>query len=255
MDCERVREPRFSVVTCMFYERSDTAGRVGLVGLSLFAAIEERTIERIWFDSRQARCSDQTCRLGSARTNRKSGTTRCRAQEDDVESHQGHARYRQRLDGHDSQRMLERCQRDGSTRRLCSSTMGTLTSSTQSCQCSRSLIHHTARFGLPRWCDQPFKKPLSILFFVALDTSLCNAGQAIAFRVPFWWAYSGCCVPRSYYTARVTHIASVMWRIQISRHSTPDARHVHSAKYVPQKSVRPHDTPHQFWFRCVCGHR
>ena len=29
----------------MFYELSDTAGRVGLVGLSLFAAIEEHTLE------------------------------------------------------------------------------------------------------------------------------------------------------------------------------------------------------------------
>ena len=29
---------------------------------------------------------------------------------DDVESHQGHARFRQRIDGHDSQRMRERRQ-------------------------------------------------------------------------------------------------------------------------------------------------
>ena len=53
-------------------------------------------------------CSDQTCWIGSTRTNRKSGTTRCHAQKDDVESHQGHTRYRQRMDGHDSQRILER---------------------------------------------------------------------------------------------------------------------------------------------------
>ena len=33
--------------------------------------------------------------------NRKSVTTRCHAQEDDVESHQGHARSRQRIDEHD----------------------------------------------------------------------------------------------------------------------------------------------------------
>ena len=31
-------------------------------------------------------------------------------EKDDVESHQGHARLRQRIDGHDSQRMLERRQ-------------------------------------------------------------------------------------------------------------------------------------------------
>ena len=69
-------------------------------------------------------CGDQTCRFGSARTHRKSRMTRCDAPEDDVESHQGHGRFRQRIDGHDSQRMLERRQRDDSIQRFCSSTMG-----------------------------------------------------------------------------------------------------------------------------------
>ena len=49
------------------------AGRVGPAGLSLFAAIEER----IRFNSCQEWRGFQTCRFGSARTNRKSGTTRC----------------------------------------------------------------------------------------------------------------------------------------------------------------------------------
>ena len=66
------------------YELSYMAGYVGLVGLSLFAAMEEHTIEAIWFDSCRERCSD--CPFGSARANRKSGTTRCHAQEDYVES-------------------------------------------------------------------------------------------------------------------------------------------------------------------------
>ena len=57
------------------------------------------------------------------------GTTTRHAQEDDVESHQGHARLEQRIDGHASQRMFERRQRDGSTLRICSGTVGTLTSS------------------------------------------------------------------------------------------------------------------------------
>ena len=52
--------------------------------------------------------------------------------------HQGHALLRQRIDGHDSQRMLERRQREDSTWRCCPGTMGTLTSSTQSC-------HHGSR--------------------------------------------------------------------------------------------------------------
>ena len=84
------------------YELSYMAGHVGLLGLSLFAAIEEHTMQRIWLDSCQEWRDDQTCRFGTARTNRKSGTTRCcHAQEND-------ARFRQRIDGHDSQRMLER---------------------------------------------------------------------------------------------------------------------------------------------------
>ena len=44
-----------------------------------------------WFDSCQERCGDQTCWIRSARTDWKSRTTRCHAQEKDVESHQGHA--------------------------------------------------------------------------------------------------------------------------------------------------------------------
>ena len=39
MHCEGVREPRFSIVTCMSY----MAGRVGPAGLNLFAATEEHT--------------------------------------------------------------------------------------------------------------------------------------------------------------------------------------------------------------------
>ena len=31
--------------------------------------------------------------------------------------------------------------------------------------CQGSQIHQHARLGLPQWCDQQFKKPLSILFF------------------------------------------------------------------------------------------
>ena len=54
-------------------------------------------------DTRQEGCGDQTRRIGSTRTNRKSGTTVCHAQKDDVESHQGHVRFRQRIEGHDSQ--------------------------------------------------------------------------------------------------------------------------------------------------------
>ena len=83
----------------------------------------------MWFESCQERCGDQTCWIGSTRTNRKSRTTWCHAQEDDVESHQGHVPFRQRIDGYDSQRMLESRQRDDSTRRFCCGTMGTLTSS------------------------------------------------------------------------------------------------------------------------------
>ena len=87
------------------------AGRVGPAGLNFFAATEKHTNRGV-FGSTFAKngVADQTCRFGSARTNRKSGTTRCHAQEDDVESHQGHARFRQRIDGNDSQRMLDRRQ-------------------------------------------------------------------------------------------------------------------------------------------------
>ena len=59
-----------------------------------------------------------------------------------------------------------------------------------------SRMHQTARLGLPRWCGQQFKKPRSNVFFVALHSSLWNAWQANAFRVSFWWAYSGCCTPQ-----------------------------------------------------------
>ena len=53
--------------------------------------------------------------------------------------------------------------------------------------CRGSHMHQNTRLGLPQWCDQQFKKKTrSILFFVVLDTSLCNAWQANAFRVSFW---------------------------------------------------------------------
>ena len=71
--------------------------------------------------------------LEGAGTNHESRTTRCHAQEDDVESHQRHAHLRQRIDGHDSQRMFQRRQRDDPAWRFRSSTVGTSTSSTQSC--------------------------------------------------------------------------------------------------------------------------
>ena len=67
------------------------AGRVGPAGLNLFAATEEHTID-VYF----VRLSPRTAW--------------CHVQEDDVESHQGHARFRRRIDGYDSQRMLERRQ-------------------------------------------------------------------------------------------------------------------------------------------------
>ena len=67
-------------------ELSYMAGRVGLVGLGLFAVI----------DLAKNGVVIRPAGLGS-RTNWKSRTTRCHAQEDDVESHQGHARFRQRI--------------------------------------------------------------------------------------------------------------------------------------------------------------
>ena len=87
--------------------------------------------------------------------------------------------------------------------------------------CKGSQIHRTALAGLPQWCDQQFKKNQSILFFAALHTSLCNARQANA----FWGPLGG-------RTAGVAYIAATRQgntyskcdlRIQIPRHSTPDA--------------------------------
>ena len=100
--------PRASVLRrhVHVYELSSMAGRVGPAGLSLFAVPRNTHQRRIRFNSCQGWRSDQTCRFGSARTIRKSGTTRCHAQEDDVESHQGHARFRQRIDGYDYKRMF-----------------------------------------------------------------------------------------------------------------------------------------------------
>ena len=40
-------------------------------------------------------------------------------------------------------------------------------------ECTESHTHQNARIWL-QWCDQKFKKPRSILFFVVLHTSLCN---------------------------------------------------------------------------------
>ena len=88
------------------YEHSYMAGRVGLAGLNLFAE------ECIRFDPYQERCGDQTCWFGSAGIHRKSGMRRRHAQEDDVECHQAHARFRQRIDGYECQRKFERRQRD-----------------------------------------------------------------------------------------------------------------------------------------------
>ena len=52
-------------------------------------------------------------------------------------------------------------------------------------RCRDPQIHQTARLGLPQWCGQQSRKPRSILFFVALHTSLCNAWKASACRVSF----------------------------------------------------------------------
>ena len=67
-----------SVVTCMSTSIRAWLDALGRLASNLFAAIEGHTTEAYW-DSCQEWCSDQTRRIGSTRTNRKSGTTRCHA--------------------------------------------------------------------------------------------------------------------------------------------------------------------------------
>ena len=131
MDCERVREPRFPVVTRMF-----TSFRTRLDAMGSWHELvrcDRGTHNRGVFGSTLAK-NGVAIRPAGLEAPEQIGRVERRGamlKKDDVESHQGHARFSQKIDGHDSQRMLERRQRDGSTRRICSRTVGALTSSTQ----------------------------------------------------------------------------------------------------------------------------
>ena len=120
---------------------------------------------------------------------------------------------------------------------------------------------------VPQWFDQQFKKPKSNLFFVALDTSLCNAWQANAFQVSFWWPYIGCCVPRSFtyrfpdtahqmhdtYTAQSTFHRRVLNRVI---HRTITNSHAFSVNYYALRSSLLHFLLPSLPFSsrvCVCS--
>ena len=85
MNREEIREPRFSIIACMFASFRHGWTRWARWPELVRCDRENTQQRRIRFDSCQERCGDQTCWTGSARTNWKSRTTRCHAQEDDVE--------------------------------------------------------------------------------------------------------------------------------------------------------------------------
>ena len=82
-------------------------------------------------------------------------------------------------------------------------------------------IHQTACLGLPQWCDQQLRKPRSILFFVASIHLFATLGKQVHFGLHFAGRTASVLrTPQLH--GRVTHIASVMLRTQVPRHSTPD---------------------------------
>ena len=76
--------------------------------LAQTCAIRPRNAQqrRIQFNPHRVLCDDQTCWIGNTRTNQQSGTTRWHSQEDDDESQQGYAWFRQSTGGIDSRRTL-----------------------------------------------------------------------------------------------------------------------------------------------------
>ena len=59
--------------------------------------------------------------------------------------------------------------------------------------------------------DPQSKKTLSILLFVALHTPLCNAWQANAFRVSFWWRTACVAYPAATWHGK-TYRCGAIWR-------------------------------------------
>ena len=80
-ESENLGSPIVTRMSTSFRTRLDASGWLALACSQRSRNTQRR---RIWFDSCQERCGDQTCRIGSTGTHRKSGTTRRRAQEDDV---------------------------------------------------------------------------------------------------------------------------------------------------------------------------
>ena len=103
--------------------------------------------------------------------------------------------------------------------------------------CKGSQIHQTARLGLPQWCDQQFKKNHGQFCFSWPSIHLfATLGKQLHFG--------------SLFGGRPAGVAYPVATRQGNTKSKCDVAHTDSPK-----SARPHDTPHQFWFRCVffCG--
>ena len=90
------------------YEHSHMVGRVELAGLNL-SRCDRGTHDWSVFGSTLTKNGVAIRPAGLVEAPEQIGR-RCHAQKDDVESHQGYARVRQRTEGHDSQRMLEHFQ-------------------------------------------------------------------------------------------------------------------------------------------------
>ena len=79
---------------------------------------------------------------------------------------------------------------------VCVSTHRIINSDADLCMCNRSQLHQNACLGLPPKVRPAVQKTtVFFFFFVAVHTSLCNAWQAHAFRVSFWWRAAGAAYP------------------------------------------------------------
>ena len=95
------------------YKPSCATGHVGLAGPTCSIPPRNARQRRLQFDSHRERYDGQTCWIEKSGTNQEHRTTRGHVQEDYDDSDQGYARFSQRIEGHDSRRLLVKLQSKG----------------------------------------------------------------------------------------------------------------------------------------------